>query len=195
MNPSAFTLPPVLTTCHADLLAALVQPNDPREWEEGETYAQAHAPRAVARILLPRLHAALAGLVFRYLWREEFARLGRVRLGQASVVSGKLRYFTGADFLLEFNWTAWQHLTPLQQVALVDHELMHCGVDAKTGRSILLPHDVEEFGPIVERWGLWKPDLAGFGDAMRAVLQLSLFAERPEAEPPAGARLAVMEPA
>lgn len=52
-------------------------------------------------------------------------------------------------------------LSDAQRVALVDHELCHCTVN-EDGVPTLLHHDVEEFGQVVERHGLWKPDLAWF---------------------------------
>lgn len=52
-------------------------------------------------------------------------------------------------------------LSDAQCVALVDHEFCHCQVNA-AGVPVLVHHDVEEFGQVVERHGLWKPDLAWF---------------------------------
>lgn len=38
----------------------------------------------------------------------------------------------------------------------------HLGVD-DDGGFCLVPHDIEEFSVIVQRWGLWRPSLITFG--------------------------------
>lgn len=58
----------------------------------------------------------------------------------------------------------WQEMTALQREAYMDHELCHC--DFKMGYARMRDHDIEEFHCIVERYGLWKPDLAKFGEAI-----------------------------
>jgi hypothetical protein len=66
----------------------------------------------------------------------------------------------------------------MQRVALVDHELCHFGreEDDKGNRSwVLVSHDIEEFKGIVERWGLWRPDLVVFSGAVVHAHQLGLF--------------------
>ena len=92
----------------------------------------------------------------------------------AGKASSKITYLTGHDFTLEFNWTYWTKLSPPQRIALVDHELSHCGVNDK-GNWVVMPHDVEEFASIVERWGLWTGDLVQFNAAIKAI-QTDLFA-------------------
>ena len=39
----------------------------------------------------------------------------------------------------------------------------------------MVPHDVEEFSAIVEKWGLWMPDLERFGKVVTEASQMSLF--------------------
>lgn len=87
--------------------------------------------------------------------------LSRLLLGKAAKGAGVLKHLTGYDFVITFNWQAWSKLTPPQRIALVDHELAHCGRDLEKG-WVMIAHDVEEFRSIVERWGLWTPDLRDF---------------------------------
>ncbi len=145
--------------------------------EEKPAFLSAPQPEAIVKALIPVLHQHLlrpreASIVC--LFREEMARRGRVRLGVAAKASSKITYLTGHDFSLEFNWTYWTKLSAPQRIALVDHELSHCGVNDK-GNWVMIPHDVEEFASIVERWGLWTPDLVQFNTAIKAI-QTDLFA-------------------
>jgi len=170
-------LPKPLATKHADLLAALANSKDPQgEWS-GEKYLQAHAPADVGRILIGALHPVLQGRVIKWLWREHMTGRGVVLLGKARLASGLVGHFSRADFILEFNWTEWQDLSERQRVALVDHELTHCSTDLEKGTSLIVPHDVEEFGSIVEKWGLWRPPLKRFAEIVTAAAQLALGLE------------------
>ena len=94
-------------------------------------------------------------------------------------MGGKLEYFSELQLLVEVNWEAWFLLTPAQKVALIDHELCHFGreEDEKTGEVtyVTLPHDVEEFAAVVQRWGIWKHDLERFARAVTDAPQGELF--------------------
>ncbi|NOT09271.1 MAG: hypothetical protein HOP28_13835 [Gemmatimonadales bacterium] len=166
-------LPSELTGFRGQLLEAFSLPGDPASWEDGEDYARAVVPAELVRILVDAFHPLLKGRVIRVLWREAMRRRDRTVLGQASVAAGKIRYFSKAHFLLVFNWTAWRTLTPVQRVALVDHELTHCVVDSEKDRATLVSHDIEEFGSIVRRYGFWLPDLEDFSKVVAAT-QLTL---------------------
>lgn len=66
-------------------------------------------------------------------------------------------------------------MTDEQRIALLDHELCHAApmLDDRTqeqvvderGRKVwrMVKHDIEEFGAIVQRHGLYKADLEKFG--------------------------------
>jgi hypothetical protein len=177
------TLPEKLEPKRAALVAAMHDPSDPigLEWPLEEVkLARAYAPESIAQILIDALpaHIPLRGAPIAYLWRPSITRHGKITLGTASVASAKIAHFGDVAFLIEINYEAWQLLSYTERVALMDHELCHCIYDVETERPKLCPHDVEEFGSIVARWGLWKPDLERFGKIVRDTPQLPLF-ERP----------------
>lgn len=75
--------------------------------------------------------------------------------------------------------------TDHQRRALLDHELTHCWSEEQvdkdgnpTGKILLsiLPHDIQEFHIIAERYGDWQPDITTFAKALRRG-QPSLFDE------------------
>lgn len=161
------------------LAAAQVGADDPVEWPEGERLLRARGPEAMAEILIKAFHISIRRRAIAYLWKENMGDGARVKLGHAQRASATVKFLGEVDFVLCFNHSAWKILTFEQRVALVDHELMHCDVDSESGNPILVHHDVEEFGLIVRRWGLWKPDLRSFGDCVKPHLQIDLWDEGP----------------
>lgn len=148
-------------------------------WDEERKVESCEPARQIAFLLIPQLHEHLESAKIVYLFREDMKDRCRVKLGTAKKASAEVAYLTDYDFILTFNWTAWRTLLPSQRVALVDHELCHCGIDMEKGGYAMVPHDVEEFGSIVRRWGLWKPDLRNFGrDVAEAMGQGDLFKEQ-----------------
>jgi hypothetical protein len=169
-------LPDVLLMHHYELQLALGQ-QVPGTWPEESAYLNAHQPKAIAAVLIEVVHTHLANAAIGYIFKEDAKKLDKQQLGSAQRVGGKIAFFTGLDFIIEINWTAWMRLAPPQRVALIDHELCHCvRSDGETGpRYELVTHDVEEFSAIVHRWGLWKNDLARFARVVRQ--QRDLFEE------------------
>lgn len=142
--------------------------------EKDSPFEEAAQPRAIAQAILWELHPHLTGVNIAYVYRKDMKGNGKTKLGTAKKASAELVFFSDFDFVLSFNWSYWAELSREQRIALVDHELMHCGRnDAGTGFA-MVPHDVEEFGAIVRRWGLWKPDLQKFARAI-GTEQLSLL--------------------
>lgn len=169
-------LPQLLRDHFPDLIEALATPLLGKWDPEGPAYREAPQPEAIGRFVVEAIHEHLVNARIGYVFRERMDRNGKIRLATASKVGAKLQYFSELDFLIEVNWTAWAELTPLQRIALIDHEICHCGTEeTESGetRFILIPHDVEEFGSIVARWGLWQPDLERFGNVIQR--QLNLF--------------------
>jgi hypothetical protein len=118
-----------------------------------------------------------------FLFRDEpTKRHGKTRLGTAKKANALTKFLcrtafdSDPDFVIEIEEESYQKLTVEQQEALLDHELAHCTVrkDAKTGdeRPVLRGHDIEEFRDVVERRGLWHPDLKEF---VKVTRQLKLF--------------------
>lgn len=159
----------------------------PATWvKDDPAYKAAEQCKEIGRVLIDKVHKHLVNAKIGYLFKQTMGNEDRVTLGKASKVGGKLQFYTGYDFVVEFNWTAWQKLKSRQRVALVDHELCHFGTGGEHDDTYtLLHHDVEEFGAIVTRWGCWKPDLTRFHSVM--VAQTDLFTEDPQGPAPAEA--------
>ncbi|SDU42295.1 putative metallopeptidase [Jiangella alkaliphila] len=121
----------------------------------GTTYWRAPEVEEIAELLIPEHHQDLTDMRIHYLFRAPAARR-----------SGKVKY--------------WELLNEKQRVALVDHELCHFEVieddEVDGGRRLATRgHDLEEFTAVVERHGLWRPEVEAFaGAAIGAQLELSL---------------------
>jgi Putative phage metallopeptidase len=128
-------------------------------------------------------HLRLPGVRIEYVFRSDIPKSkGREVWGRARLIQGINAYLAspqiaketgeaGASFFsIEFSSPVWLRLDAKAKRALVHHELLHCyatqDVDEETGELVLvlslLPHDLEEFGKIVELYGMWKQDVAAF---------------------------------
>jgi hypothetical protein len=171
-------VPDVLREHERELAMALATPIL-ATWNEEERYHTAEQAAAIGAVLVDAVHTDLAKASIAYVFREKMTTRDRVVWGKASKASGEIEFFNGYDFVLKFNWVQWRNLSAMQKVALVDHELSHCGheEDEKTGgdKWVMVSHDIEEFSGIVKRWGLWRPDLVVFAGAVVHAHQLGLF--------------------
>lgn len=150
-----------------------------------------------------------------YLFRKEGLKgMKNKKLGTARKVSGHAAYLAnllrldeGANrealnapfFLITINWDRWGFLDEKAKVALVDHELMHCGVeyDKKENlKLVLIDHNFEGFNAEIERHGLWRQNAVSLAEAIDLHRkQMSLFEddepakeEKPAAKAPKRSR-------
>lgn len=148
------------------------------------SYRQAASVERIANQLIPEHHPHLVGEPIRYVFRDEHAKKGgKAVMGSARKISGLNAYLALGDetdvegedvdpfFVIEIAEDIWARLSLAQRKALVDHELSHCIIepDAKGAPTLgLVAHDLEEFRTVVERHGLWMPDLVEMARAIDA---------------------------
>jgi len=155
-------------------------------------YRPAPAVRKIAEKLITKHHTHLAddGVRIEYVFRSDAAMSnGKTVLGKARKISG-LNAFLSSDgqvetfeetlydfFVIEIAEEPWSNMADEQREALVDHELMHCVTDYDEDDNLVLKmraHDVEEFGVIIKRHGLWREDLDEFAESMAEAVQQKL---------------------
>jgi hypothetical protein len=116
---------------------------------------------------------------------------GRQTLGKCRKASDLDRELASFDFVILLQREFWLNdtVTNAQRDALLDHELCHATVridpvtddpaEDERGRIIyrIRKHDIEEFGEVVERHGLWKHDLEAFARSLARSKQASLLPE------------------
>jgi hypothetical protein len=145
---------------------------------------------ALAAGLIEKHHPHLKGLKIAHLLRimpvpkkqknPKPVRQGRkIVLAKTSKVSSKMAALASADFkfVIEYGSLYWMQMDDKFKLALVDHELGHCGND---GDGVYLKnHDIEDFGFMLERHGAWKKDVEQF---VTTVLQNFALGGTPEAQ-------------
>jgi len=162
---------------------------------------EAGEAEAIAQQLIPEYHPHLieASIVYLFTTQERKYR-GDVVLGTAQRLGMLPRYFSsgtsadleeGYDFCILLSQDQWKFLTHDQRRALIDHQLSHCGVRRTVNHLTqevsehwtLLPHDVEEFRGVIERHGLWRPDLRQFAEEAVKHRQPTLFDNQEDPQP------------
>jgi Putative phage metallopeptidase len=142
-----------------------------------EATGEIREPYRIMEELIPKYHDHLAeakiALAWNLSWKADVD--GHLKLGQCMkvpLVHNELHEF---DFIIQLNQQVWNtaEFTERHRIALIDHELCHADVviddnddmkrDAR-GKIVyrLRKHDVEEFGEIIHRNGIWKSDLEAF---------------------------------
>lgn len=91
-----------------------------------------------------------------YLWSDSEKRnskTGKVTYADTSKQSEKQSVVSGTDFIITFYRPNCEALSEEQMKILMEHELMHIGITAD-GDFFINPHDLEDFTPIVEKYGV-----------------------------------------
>jgi hypothetical protein len=130
----------------------------------------------IAKKLIPKYHSHLANCKIAYLFKnKKIKSKGREVVATAEKISKKQHALSGYHFLITTSYPTWKELSDKQRLAVVDHELEHCFVedDDKTGepKYSILPHDVEEFGSIIKRHGLYTTNLVRIGRVVEDALE------------------------
>lgn len=134
-----------------------------------QTFTSAEAVEEIAQRLIGNYHPELGTARIKFLFQEKAGKKGgKVILGKAQKVSGVLEHFADADFLIVVALDQWNDLAANRRTALVDHLLERCtgeedpedpGAEMKWKTR---EPDVHEFSTILQRYGAWSEDLAGF---------------------------------
>lgn len=161
------------------------------------TYRPAPSVQRIAADLIPKHHQHLVDVRVDYVFRSKAAKTGgKTVFGKARKMSGLNAYLAQQDspdeapaeealdfFVIEIAEDIWALLDQGQRIALVDHELCHCLIEFDDDGDATLkmkPHDLEEFKAVVERHGLWRPDVVEFA-AVITQGRLDLADEEPAA--------------
>jgi hypothetical protein len=138
-------------------------------------------PHKLLRKIQGKFHRDLDEAKIALAWRKALKPDvdGRLVLGRCVKASDLQRELVRWDFVILLNREVWQlpDFTADKKEALIDHELCHAAValDAdgepkidEKNRQVwrVRKHDIEEFGDVVERHGLYKRDLERFAESL-----------------------------
>lgn len=121
---------------------------------ENKEYAQIGAE--IIRDVLP--HLADLDIAYLSSGREKKLQGGKVVYGECVKVNQTMYgWCCPYDFMIIIYDMNIAHLDESQLRILIEHELMHIGIDEESGdetRYYIVPHDVEEFNEIIRKYGL-----------------------------------------
>lgn len=135
-----------------------------------QEYKPAPEVQEIAERYIEEHHQHLQGVKIEYIFMSEAPTVaGKIAGGVAKKITGLNAWLStpteGREpepepyFVLGIAESIWKLLTPEQREALVDHELCHMGYDDEKDTIKIIPHDVEEFSGVVQRHGVWEPNL------------------------------------
>ena len=82
---------------------------------------------------------------------------GKLVYADTTRVSDKLKEFADLDFVITFYSPYTEELSEEILERLMYHELLHIGF--KDGKASIIPHDLEDFRKLIEKWGVdWLID-------------------------------------
>lgn len=104
---------------------------------------------------------------------------GRLVLGRAQRI-GERQQAAGLalDFLITIAEDQWNVMSPERRMALLDHELSHCGGNSVDGWK-LRTHEVQEFLGVIDRHGLYRFELSEMAEIIQRRLPLEIEAPAP----------------
>lgn len=134
-----------------------------------QSFFEAEAVQEIAERLVGDYHPEIATARIKYLFQEKAGKKGgKAVLGTVKKISGVLEHFADCDFLVVVAQDQWMDLDGSKRAALVDHLLERCTGEEDPedpGASVkwkTREPDVHEFSTILQRYGAWTEDLAGF---------------------------------
>jgi hypothetical protein len=142
-----------------------------------DDYLAAPDVQHVAEVLIAKHHRFkhLRDVRIDYRWkRRGGSAAGKATLGKCVKVSGLVRHYTDATWII---WLAADHALALdayQLEALIFHELLHAETDEEGEKPIVRPHDFEGFACEIEEYGLWSQAAQQIAPAFRQA-RLPLF--------------------
>jgi hypothetical protein len=141
-----------------------------------QSFFDAESVVEIAERLVSQYHPELATARIKYLFQEKAGKKGgKPVLGKVQKVSGVLEHFADCDFLVILAQDTWADLDNTKRTALVDHLLERCtGEEDPEDPGAAMKWktrepDVHEFSTILQRYGAWTEDLAGFCQVAQAL--------------------------
>jgi hypothetical protein len=124
----------------------------------------------LASEIIAKYHEHLLDARIGFVFRDRGLRVaGKMRAAAISRVTA-MNEVAGLhlDFLCWISQEDWDQMSAHQRRALIDHELCHAR--GEPGMWAIVGHDVEEFGVIIQRYGLYSTALERISQAMQPYL-------------------------
>ena len=121
-------------------------------------YKSDEALKALGNEVIRSCMPNLADVRIAYMRSDKAKKTGsKVVFADCEKLSDKLCALTGIDFVITF-YADSEELTMVGHRILMEHELKHVGWDGE--HKSIIPHDVDEFRDIIEKYGLdWQREV------------------------------------
>ena len=106
---------------------------------------------------------------------KEMKSKGKRVLGKAMACNKREKFLHGHDFVIIIDKQFWEIHEDMREPLLM-HEMLHCGQNEDESATTI-PHDLEEFGAVVRRYGLWRTDVKHFSNQLQLGITLKASAE------------------
>ena len=141
------------------------------EWTEAP-----HSVIGTAEVLIEKYHPWLKEARIAFVMRSESQKKGKRHiLASTCKIPAKMQPYMEFDLLIWLSEPEYTEMSGVTREALIDHELTHCIRNFETGAWSIRDHDIQEFAEIIERHGLWSPELNRIDEAKEVYLQGKLF--------------------
>ena len=151
------------------------------------SYTTSKAVQDIGERLVERHHKHLKKAQIVYVMKE--GEVGKkitetTRGKRRTIVKGRKQsqlnqFLNGYDFVIEVDQKHWDELSLGAQEASIDQTLCHMKHDSETG-YYMADTPIQTFPEILERHGLWQPELK---ELQAHMAQLALFPPPEESEP------------
>jgi predicted metallopeptidase len=137
---------------------------DPVTWSEASP-SVLHIAQDLIKTVLPILAAEQVNIAF--VFRSVAQKQGeRYILGQCTKVPAKFQPYLEYDYIIWLSEEDYMSMDDRAREALIYHELLHCKYNFEAGSWGIRPHDIQEFSQVIERYGIWSPDVRKVKDAI-----------------------------
>jgi hypothetical protein len=137
-------------------------------------YDKAETVEEIAKELIKKHHPELVNLKIAYLWKNKQIKKGGREVATHTIrCSDLVKALCETEIVIIVSYPTYNELTDKQKRACIDHELTHILVDedlAGNPKVRIVAHDVEEFGSVIQRHGLYKEDLVMLGRIVQTVV-------------------------
>jgi len=128
----------------------------------------------LANELISNYHPHLANCGIAYLFKNKGITLkGMPAVATAEKCSPKVHALCDKHFVVTICYEDWNNCTDQQKKAILDHELSHCWITEAedTGDTMykILPHDFEDFGEIIRRYGAYSHSIEKLKHVMDSI--------------------------
>ena len=121
---------------------------------DNQKFFEADEVKEMGKWIINKWRTDLRNISIAYVFKQKASKSGdNVTLGAAKTESDLNKVLHTYEAVIIIGFDTWVGMDLDQKLRLVDHELEHLAIDAEKGKLGTVPHPVEEFPSVIQRWG------------------------------------------